>query len=365
MSNTPTIRPYGTLSDIAKKLRREDLQNRDFVLFYAYNGTGKTRLSMEFKNVGKQRTGLSDTLYFNAFTEDLFSWENDFENDSERFLKINANSNFFSGFKALSLEVRIEKYLQRYASFDFNIDYENWRIVFKQGNENSIKISRGEENLFIWCIFLAICEVTLDGDESYNWVRYFYIDDPISSLDDNNAIAIASDLAKLLKEGKGKIKTVVSSHHALFFNVICNELKKEKPNQYFLHKKNDQGYTLQKTNDTPFFHHVALLVELKQVSDSGNINTYHFNVLRTVLEKTAKFFGFNDFSACIDGVEDEVLFARALNLLSHGAYSIYQPVEMGADNKTLFKRILQAFLEKYHFELPQLLEESTTQQQPE
>ena len=54
------------------------------------------------------------------------------------------------------------------------------------------------------------------------------------------------------------------------------------------------------------------------------------------------------------GVEDEMLFSRALNLLSHGKYSIYQPVEMNEDNKELFNRILTAFLEKYEFQLPEI-----------
>jgi hypothetical protein len=44
-----------------------------------------------------------------------------------------------------------------------------------------------------------------------------------------------------------------------------------------------------------------------------------------------------------------------LNLFSHGAYSIYAPVAMGDDNKTLFKRVLQGFLDKYSFALPDLL----------
>jgi len=142
---------------------------------------------------------------------------------------------------------------------------------------------------------------------------------------------------------------------------MCNELKKFEHNRYFLHKNGNDGFTLQKTNDTPFFHHVALLSELKKAMDSNKINTYHFNMLRSILEKTSTFFGFDDFSACIRGVEDEVLFARALNLLSHGAYSIYEPVEMGDDNKILFKSILTAFLEKYKFDLPVLLIEETTQ----
>ncbi len=82
--------------------------------------------------------------------------------------------------------------------------------------QNKIKVSRGEENIFIWCIFLAICELVIDGAESYDWVKYIYIDDPISSLDDNNAIAVASDLSKLLQKGIGKVNVVISSHHHLF-----------------------------------------------------------------------------------------------------------------------------------------------------
>jgi wobble nucleotide-excising tRNase len=355
------IHHYKKLSKLAIRLR-DDLNSQDFVLLYAYNGTGKTRLSMEFKDRGKRQSRRADTLYFNAFTEDLFSWENDLANNSERYLKINANSSFFNGLRELALEPRISNYLSRYANFDYQIDYDNWRIIFSKGDTSHIKVSRGEENIFIWCIFLAICEVTLDDDQAYNWVKYLYIDDPISSLDDNNAIAVASDLAKLLKRGRSRVKTVISSHHGLFFNIMYNELKKHPCNQYFLHKNGEESYTLQKTNDTPFFHHVALLSELKKVSDSGNINTYHFNMLRSILEKTSKFFGFDDFSACIYGIEDEVLYARALNLLSHGDYSIYQPVEMGADNKALFRSILEAFLTKYRFELPQLLAENTRQQ---
>ena len=59
---------------------------------------------------------------------------------------------------------------------------------------------------------------------------------------------------------------VISSHHSLFFNVVCNELKKEKHKKYFLHRPNRGGeYTLRATNDTPFFHHVALLSEVRRL----------------------------------------------------------------------------------------------------
>jgi hypothetical protein len=131
---------------------------------------------MEFKEAGKRnRGGKQDTLYFNAFTEDLFHWDNDLDSDSERVLKINSESKFFSGFKELALEEKIFSYLERYSDFDFKIYYENWTISFSRtvqirGKEElieNIKISRGEENIFIWCIYLAICELAIDGDEAY------------------------------------------------------------------------------------------------------------------------------------------------------------------------------------------------------
>jgi len=378
MSEVSKVHAFKSLSRLSGKFRG-DLKEHDFILLYAFNGTGKTRLSMEFKELGKQKNdGNPDTLYFNAFTEDLFHWDNDLETDTVRTLLINSKSNFFSAItdKALDMEGRIFKYLERYADFDFKIDYDNWRITFSRNvivrrkqyfqsvKVDDIKISRGEETIFIWCVFLAICELAIEEkianvEGSYAWVKYVYVDDPISSLDDNNAIAVASDLAQLLKKGHGHINTVISSHHGLFFNVVYNELNESpfKSERFCLHQdKTASGivYKLQKTGDSPFFHHLVMLKEMKVATKTGKLYTYHFNMLRSIMEKTASFFGFENFSSCIDGIKDEVLYARALNLLSHGKYSFYEPREMVDDTKNLFKRILKAFLDRYEFQLDKI-----------
>ncbi|WP_419613847.1 anticodon nuclease, partial [Thiolapillus sp.] len=272
-------------------------------LLFAHNGTGKTRLSMAFKELGKQinengEDVSRDTLYFNAFTEDLFFWDNDLENDSERVLKMNTDSRFFSGLAEMEMESRIGPLLHRYADFNFEIDYSNGSIVFwremvanSDGTEEPayIKVSRGEENLFIWCFFLAIAQWAIDGQEAYDWVQYLYIDDPISSLDENNAIAVAADLAHLLKD-QDRLKTIISSHHTVFFNVLCNEMKRAL--RYFLAKA-ESGYELRDTTDTPHFYHVAMLKELHRVAKTGEIYTYHFTILRSIMEKTATFHGFS------------------------------------------------------------------------
>lgn len=299
------VSEFARLDDIATHLR-ERLDQKKYVLLFAYNGTGKTRLSMAFKELGKQvddEGATRDTLYFNAFTEDLFFWDNDLEKDANRVLRLNRDSRFFDGLQELEMENRVAPLLARYANFDFFIDYDSWEVTFfreqdTDGSPIPIKISRGEENIFVWCFFLAVAQLAVDQEEGspYDWVKYLFIDDPISSLDDNNAIAVASHLAQLLKNANGQIRTVISTHHHLFFNVMCNELGKAVKG--FLTKEADH-FRLADTGDTPRYHHVALLRQLHDVAESGEIYTYHFNILRNILEKTATFHGFPNFSACI------------------------------------------------------------------
>jgi len=377
------ITTFTNLTEVAWHLRKDltgdNRKMKDLVLLFAHNGSGKTRLSMEFKQAGKEfdadgNVTSRDTLYFNAFTEDLFSWNNDLENDTNRVLNLNPDSAFFNGLHELDLDVKIESFFNNYVDLKFDIDYDKSTIVFSRsiivdGNEQTIeniKISRGEETLFIWCFFLAICQLVIDKDPAYSWVKYIYIDDPISSLDENNAIAVACDLCKLLVTESKEIKIVISTHHSLFFNVLFNEFGRQLKNKrYFLHDKGVDGYALQDTNDTPFFHHIAVLSDLKKVVESNKIYTYHFNSLRSILEKTATFFGYDKIDKCIEGLDDEVLFERAIQLFSHGKYSIFDPVEMGDDNKELFKRIFRGFTEKYDFYFPQIFnEEIQTEEVP-
>ena len=373
---------FDAIESLADHLRQE-LEQKNTLLLFAYNGTGKTRLSMAFKELGKQNSE-RDTLYFNAFTEDLFSWDNDLDSDSERMLKLNSDSQFFAGLAELEMDNRIRPFLDRYADFDFEIDYKKYEVIFSRKidnpeyDENSddldqertiteshIKVSRGEENIFIWCFFLAVMQLAMDKDiEAYSWVKFVYIDDPISSLDENNAVAVGHHLAQLLKDKDNPLKTVISTHHSLFFNVIFNEFHRVKgAKPFFLNKnKASSTYTLKDTGDTPFFYHVAMLAELHRASQSGELYTYHFNMLRIILEKTASFHGFKGFSNCIkkdEGDADGVLHTRLINILNHGNYSLYEPREMLQENKDIFQKILNDFLQNYNFNtalFPELVE---------
>jgi hypothetical protein len=350
------------LLELAKHLRTE-LQSKKFVLLYAYNGTGKTRLSVAFKDLGKNGDR-RDTLYFNAFTEDLFSWDNDLQNDRERVLKINKDSRFFAGLDQLEMDNRIRPLLNRYADFEFAIDTDKWEVsfaretrltkddgTFETVREEDIKVSRGEENIFIWCFFLAIVQLVLDGAEAYKWVKYVYVDDPISSLDENNAVMVANQLAQMLTRSRERLRMVVSTHHVSFFNVLSNELKKSR--KYFLTREAKSGsFLVSETDSTPFLYHLASLVELHQAERTGAVYTHHFNMMRRVMEQTACFFGYAKWEECIMPEPDDAnqtLYKRVIDLMSHGDYSLYEPREMMPENREHFARVLRQFIRNHPF----------------
>ena len=181
-----------SLEEIATYFRRL-LGDKKYILLFAYNGVGKTRLCGTFKSLGQEidvETGdkRSDTLYYSAFTEDLFSWDNDLDNDERRFLTLNSNSKFFSGIKELVIESKIRGMLCRYADFGFTIDYDEWRISFSQsvtiaGNDtvDDIKISRGEESIFIWCFSSQLSsslwkdQTPIAGSSTSMWMTRYHL----------------------------------------------------------------------------------------------------------------------------------------------------------------------------------------------
>ena len=368
------------LRDLEKK---EGKKEKDIVLLFAYNRVGKTRLSMEFKDIGKVKNPKTkkidrNTLYFNAFTEDLFVWDNDLKGDSERLLRMNHKSRFVAGFKGRDIKPRIRNFLNKHADFDFEIiekDKEDWDINFSRMEKDNvkkenIKISRGEENLFIWCVFLVALQFVLDKDPAYESVKYIYIDDPISSLDDWNALAVACEISKMFGDNKRKdnekqddkkkddkkreIKIIVSTHHGLFFNALYNDIKTEglKNKIYILHRLKESGdYALCPTADTPLSYHVAMLGELQHAINNDRLFTYHFNIMRSIMDTTSIFFGYKSFKVCLHLEKDKNVKSRALDILSHAQYPVYSPEIMLDDNKELFKSIFYDFMDRYKFDI--------------
>jgi hypothetical protein len=87
-------------------------------LIYAFNGSGKTRLSREFKELiaPKETETELKALYYNAFTEDLFYWDNDLNGDENRKLIIHPNNFTKLVLKDLGQEPNIIDKFQHYTS---------------------------------------------------------------------------------------------------------------------------------------------------------------------------------------------------------------------------------------------------------
>jgi len=355
---------FQNLQEVAQFLRNDlSKPKRRFTLLYAHNATGKTRLSGAFKDIGKAK--IRDTLYFNAYTEDLFYWDNDLENDRERILKLNVRSNFFDALKHIDINSQLRPLIKRYVDLEFRldqIDKNEWRVSFSRDvlvdgrleELEDIKISRGEENIFIWCFFLAIVQLVLDDDGTgpYNWVKYLYIDDPVSSLDETNAISVASHLGNLLTKSEKGPQTIISTHHGLFFNVLGNEFKKGTKSYFLKSPSDSDNYILSDITNKFFLQHLTTLQELDKARISGNLKRHHFNLLRCSMEQTAIFLGFENWKECIkldDNDPDKALCERMINVMSHGDYLILDPEDLVKQHKGDFQRFFQRFVDAYPF----------------
>ena len=160
---------YNSLVEIAQKIKDS---NKKVTLLYAFNATGKTRLSMEFKNLVnelREDEVIKHVVYYNAFTEDLFSWDNDLENDNERILKINKSSRFVELIERQGKENKIAERFKEFTSskIEPNINTSTGEITFSlptgdEGAIENIKISKGEESIFIWSVFFVLMETIIE-----------------------------------------------------------------------------------------------------------------------------------------------------------------------------------------------------------
>ena len=308
------------LKDIANDLISK---NKKVQLIYAFNGTGKTRLSRAFKEEIVPSTQNDDSeedgektrdkfLYYNAFTEDLFYWDNDLKVDSRPKLKIQPNT--FTGWlidllKELGEDGNIATNFQRYtgskATPIFNEKYKakidekevtipafsevtfqvaaNEPVNYEpgtaatdgvenvvQGKYEVIKISKGEESNFVWSVMYTLLQQVVSTlnepdvanriTDKFDALEYVFIDDPVSSLDDSHLIELAVDLAGLIKSSTSDLKFIITTHSPLFYNVLCNELNNKayqkqadgtfKP--IYKPNKEFQKYRLEKLADGDF-----------------------------------------------------------------------------------------------------------------
>ena len=376
-----------SLDEIAKQLRDS---GKKVNLIYAFNGTGKTRLSKAFKNLiapqkkhdGEDETTQRKILYFNAFTEDLFYWDNDLLNDIEPKLKIQPNSFINWLIKDQGDEGKVIGKFHHYCDEKlmpkFDIDNNQITFNFARGDdtpEENIKLSKGEESNFIWSIFhtlieqvvaeLNISEPSERTTNEFDELKYIFIDDPVSSLDENHLIQLAVDLAELVKASPGTIKFIITTHNPLFYNVLYNEIGAKIG--YILRKdenknENERFDLEEKKGDTnkSFSYHLFLRNLLEKV-ESKDIQKYHFMLLRNLYEKTANFLGYSGWSNLLPNDDArQSYYTRIINFTSHSTLSNEIIAEPTDSEKKIVKYLLEHLINNYGFYIEEKIKEPQT-----
>jgi hypothetical protein len=349
--------------------------NNKVQLIYAFNGTGKTRLSREFKQLiapksdnGEDNAELSRTkiLYYNAFTEDLFYWDNDLAQDADHKLKIQPNSFTDWVLKDQGQDRNITTNFQRYAGQKltphFSEDFSEVTFSIESGdNERSgnLKISKGEESNFIWSIFYTLLDqviTILNVPESseretdqFNLLEYVFIDDPVSSLDENHLIELAVNLAGLIKSSQSALKFIVTTHSPLFYNVLYNELNGKAC--YLLERFEDGTFALaEKHGDSnkSFSYHLYLKQTIEQAIADSKVQKYHFTLLRNLYEKTASFLGYPKWSELLPD-DKQLYLSRIVNFTSHSTLSNETVAEPTQAEKAMVKLLLDHLKGNYGF----------------
>lgn len=334
-----------SLTEIAQQLKGAD---KKVQLIYAFNGTGKTRLSREFKQLvspkaegeeaSSSELAAKKILYYSAFTEDLFYWDNDLGLDAEPKLRIQPNSFTRWVLEEQGQDQGIIATFQHYTSEKltphFSTDFSSVSFSFERGNnqqEPNIKISKGEESNFIWSVFnalleqliaeLNIAEVENRSTDAFNNLEYVFIDDPVSSLDENHLIELAVNLAGLIKSSQSDLKFIVTTHSPLFYNVLFNELNGKVC--YLLERFENGSFTLTEKNgdsNKSFSYHLYLKQTIEQAIADDKVERFHFTLLRNLYEKTASFLGYPRWSELLP--DDRQLYLnRIIQFTSHSTLS--------------------------------------------
>lgn len=381
-------------TELVKELKET---KENIILIYAFNSTGKTRLSVGYKDYTKfLNDGNHAGVYYNAYSEDLFVWDNDEPNDNENIrLKI-TESSLDQFINKLNDETTIrEKLLTYKPKYDFKLvpkkddnpelGWGSVKFFLEDDPEKQIKISRGEERTFVWCFFLALFDIE-------GWVdkqnEHFFIDDPISSLDDNNIFVTARLLLQLFEKNCDSKKIIVATHHMGLFSLLHNWLKSSENESKFKVRKivrtetkkiiegkdvieikekeqienkflvrfleNDNNdYKLIGLKRGNALYHLLILKVLKRAVDKQELFTYHFVLLRQVMESISSFLGKGRFSYILDVLEiaDPNYKSDIINSLSHENIYMEKSSNMNPENKDLFIKIHKDIMDYFKFSL--------------
>lgn len=353
------------LKKIAKEIKEA---KENIFLVYAFNATGKTRLSTAYKEIARDEDTRKQTgVYYNAYSEDLFVWNNDIER-AEANIRLEVIKSNLNDLHSYIDEAKVREKLGPYnPKFDF--EFHSYKDNPAEGiehitfhlkddeNAKDIKISRGEERIFIWCFFLALFDS--DGwDDNQN--EYFFIDDPISSLDDNNLFITIFTLLELIEKHFSHRKIIITTHHIGFATVISDYLKKgEKADKYKkkysikLLECKDGNYSLVNPENDVLLYHLRLLQIVDIAIKEDKLDLYHMAMIRQLLENISSFLGTGQlkYSLKVIGFEDTDRIATVTNALTHQKVYYPQSTVMVEDNKAIIREVFEKLMRTFQFVL--------------
>jgi len=359
-----------TLAEIAQVLHDSDTKVQ---LIYAFNSTGKTRLLQEFRNRFVPKADDEDAefsrpklLHYSAFTEDLFYWDNDMSGEGGPKMKIQPNAFTNWVLREQGQDRHIITRFQHYAGNPiaprFNPGFTEVTFSFQRGNDSQssdLKISRGEESLFIWSLFHTLLDLVIDnrtiaepGDrdtDAFDELECVFIDDPVSSLDENHVIELAVELAALIKSSPSGLNFIITTHSPLFYNVLHNELNSKTC--HFLERFEGGTFALvEKRGDsnTSFSYHLHLKQTLEQAIANDQIERYHFTLLRNLYEKTAGFLGYPGWSALLPG-DKQAYLNRITQFTSHSTLSHEAVARPRPQEKQTVRLLLENLIRNYNY----------------
>lgn len=355
---------YKDLDDIAKEIA-ESLNTKD-ILVYAFNATGKTRLSVLLDKNDYEEENIK-SLSYNAIVEDYFSWDN------EKFtFKIITGTWLFNFINDEGLDGDIIDVFNNFIEVDIKpeIDLTTGEMRFYVtdigGSKKAVKISKGEERLFQWSVFYSVLKRATDllaekeEDRSlkvFNQLKYIVIDDPISSLDDYKVYTLSMQILELIKSvhaRKISVKFLLLTHHTLFYNIIFNTLKnrdKDKVVFYFLNKI-DEEYELKDVKNSQLaVSHIVMLKEIKRAIQSNNLRKKDFNKFRSVLEKTSIYLGFEKWQDLFEGYKETEAVQKIINMNSHEKYVEMDTEFLTNEQIQILTSAFNYFVEEYKVQL--------------
>ena len=117
-----------------------------------------------------------------------------------------------------------------------------------------------------------------------------------------------------------------------------------------LEKLDDGTFSLEDSKDSPFSYHLFLLSELEKVMVSGDIQKYHFNFLRNILEKTSTFLGYTNWEELLPQEARSAYYRRILNLSSHSKHHGEESSIIEENDKRVLRYLVSdLIIPTYHF----------------